>query len=65
MSYDPACEDLARHFLSDVAAPLLVQKLAQHIQDEIKDWIISETKRLGEIAFPSYRNGLPVPGDDQ
>lgn len=36
-SYDPACEDLAKHFLDwneDEA-----KELAQHIQDEIELWL--------------------------
>ena len=39
MSYDPACEELARYFLSDLARPELAAKLAQHIQDQIEEWI--------------------------
>lgn len=37
--YDPKCYSLARHFLGDQASIKLVKKLAQHIQDEIEDWL--------------------------
>jgi hypothetical protein len=42
MSYDPACEDLARHFLSDLAREELVERLAEYIQGQIEDWIAYE-----------------------
>lgn len=41
--YDSACEVLARHFLSDLAEPALIKELAQHIQDEIENWIEDRT----------------------
>ncbi len=37
--YDSQCGDLARYFLGDKVRPELVQELAQHIQDEIEDWL--------------------------
>jgi cytochrome c551/c552 len=47
MSYDPACENLARHFLDDLhASEKLIKELAQCIQDEIDDWIMAERVRL-------------------
>lgn len=39
MSYVPACESLARHFLPSEVSDQLASKLAQHIQDAIEDWI--------------------------
>ncbi len=48
MSYDPKCEELARHFLEDKANPLLVADLAQAIQGCIEDWLecyLSKGKR--------------------
>jgi hypothetical protein len=37
--YDPQCGDLARYFLGDKVRTELVQELAQHIQDEVEDWL--------------------------
>ena len=39
MSHDPACEQLAEHFLSSLAPDRLKRALAQHIQDEVESWI--------------------------
>ena len=39
MSYDPKCEELAKHFLSDLARDQLVQELSQWIQDAVEDWL--------------------------
>lgn len=52
-SYDPACEELARHFLSDEEFENdHVAELAQHIQDAIEDWI--EAKRIAlDEAVPT------------
>lgn len=47
MSYDPACETLARHFLG-ASSERLAKELAQHIQDEVESWIESEAERLAE-----------------
>lgn len=42
--YDGKCEDLARHFLAeDKESPEKegrVGELAQHIQDEVENWLI-------------------------
>ena len=46
--YDPQCEDLARHFLSDLAQRELVQELAAEIQRAVEDWIDQERARLGD-----------------
>jgi hypothetical protein len=47
MSYDPKCEELAQHFLSDsTLSTRWVKELAQHIQDEIEFWIEDETRRI-------------------
>jgi hypothetical protein len=38
--HDPKCRELAAHFLADEAATEFdCARLAQHIQDEIEDWI--------------------------
>lgn len=37
--FDPACHDLARHFLGDLASEKLKDDLAQAIQDYIEDWL--------------------------
>lgn len=39
MSYDPKCEELARHFLPSDTSEKTVQYLAQGIQDYIEDAI--------------------------
>jgi hypothetical protein len=44
--YDPACGDLARHFLGDLASDRLVKELAQHIQDQVESWIEYEQAAL-------------------
>lgn len=48
MSYDPACEDLAKYFIGDlsVASPKHVASLAQCIQDRIEDWLEYEQREL-------------------
>ena len=51
MSYDPACEELARHFLSDLARPELAAKLAQHIQTEIEGWLEDNAKDKEPIYY--------------
>lgn len=49
MSYDPACYDLAAHFISDhPELERLRDKLAQHIQDAIEEWIEGEQDRLND-----------------
>lgn len=44
MSYDPKCEDLARHFLPDGVREEIVQGFAQAIQnfveDELENYIV-------------------------
>jgi len=47
--YDPACKDLAEHFLRDepcAAEPALFRKqahsLAQQIQDAVEAWFLTE-----------------------
>jgi hypothetical protein len=39
MSYDPKCEELARHFLPDGTSDNTVQRIAQRIQDMVEDEI--------------------------
>lgn len=46
MSYDPECLRLARHFLPESASDRLKTALAQHIQDEVENWLSAEAKRL-------------------
>ena len=48
MSYDPACEQLAWHFLPPSVSERLAKELAQHIQDEIEDWLANEATRLAK-----------------
>jgi hypothetical protein len=50
MAFDPACYDLARHFLGESAPESTVLLLAQYIQDTIEDWLAirEETKRVGD-----------------
>lgn len=42
MSYDSACEVLAAYFLRTHDRVDLAPQLAQHIQNEIENWIESE-----------------------
>lgn len=44
--YDPACEELARHFLPTETSERLIKELSQVIQDAVEDWISSEAERL-------------------
>jgi hypothetical protein len=37
--YDPACEELAKHFLGNDAPPEKLAELAQHLQDTIELWL--------------------------
>jgi hypothetical protein len=37
--FDPACADLARHFLENGADQEKVAALAQHIQDAVEDFL--------------------------
>jgi hypothetical protein len=49
VSYDSKSYDLAEHFLSDEPRLMhLVDKLAQHIQTSVEDWIAWELDRLDE-----------------
>ena len=43
-SYDPACEELARHFLQDVPCQSLnyLPDLAQAIQRAVEEWLENE-----------------------
>jgi hypothetical protein len=43
LRYDPACRDLARHFLEDIGVDTMCESertdsLAQAIQDAVDDW---------------------------
>jgi len=44
-SYDPACEELANHFLG-AASDRLKRELAQEIQRAVEDWMEAEADRL-------------------
>ena len=48
MSYDPACYDLARHFMGDLTTERLRTELAQHIQTSIEDWIEGQATDIKE-----------------
>ncbi len=51
--HDPACYDLARGFLGDLASERLASELAQHIQDTVEDWIAGEAERIkAELERP-------------
>lgn len=45
--YDPACEDLARHFLGSDASAQRIAEVAQVIQDAIEDSITEEEANRG------------------
>jgi len=54
---DPACYELARHFLGTLVDKRLCDELAQHIQDAIEDWIKSardERSRRLRIAHERH-----------
>jgi hypothetical protein len=54
MSYDPACDDLARHFLNGTQADEVnIAALAQVIQDAIQDWLTDFEDDLRDIASMS------------
>ena len=40
--HDPACRELAEHFLPDGAPEEVKRELAQHIQDQIELWLVGE-----------------------
>jgi len=46
MSYDPKCGELAEHFLPLMSSNELQDKLAQHIQDSIEEWLSLEADRI-------------------
>lgn len=51
--HDPACYELAEHFLSDEAATEHdCTRLAQHIQDAVEDWIAENIMRAPEDRKP-------------
>jgi hypothetical protein len=46
MLYDPACHDLAEHFLADVcASPKDAAGLAQAIQDAVENWFAGQHEK--------------------
>lgn len=51
-SYDPACEDLARHFLvdDDMYTDEKAKLLAQHIQTAIEDWLAYQEAGEGHLC---------------
>ena len=50
MSYDPMCEDLARHLLDDGAPQTQIQRLAQWIQDWAEIFIDGEGGHKPSVA---------------
>lgn len=44
-TYDPKCEELARHFLPTGASEDLVSLLALEIQQAIEDWLEFEVPK--------------------
>jgi hypothetical protein len=51
MSYDPKCDELARHFLPDGAPESVAHELAQFIQNQIEDWLEYEFSKLDPAAL--------------
>ena len=56
--FDPACYDLAQHFLGNLAPEKTLNELAQHLQTEIEDWINYRLKEAA-AAMPN----TPTTGD--
>jgi|HubBroStandDraft_5_1064220.scaffolds.fasta_scaffold37730_3 hypothetical protein len=50
MSYDPKCEELARHFLPSDISERLITSVAQRIQDFIEDELadMEREARIGD-----------------
>lgn len=50
--YDPACEDLARHFLLDsrVLTTSRAPELANHIQKTVESWLAFEEMQAERVA---------------
>ncbi len=53
MPYDPACYDLARRFIGKYAPSRLYDELAQHIQDEIEDWLEWQAGTVADTDPPT------------
>lgn len=60
--YDPKCRETAEHFLPSTASERLKAELAQHIQDAVEDWLVSERDRLaastGRALAMKMRDGF-------
>lgn len=54
MSYDLACEELARHFMGERAPEKLTAELAQHIQTEIEDWLEYQAAERAKALGVTY-----------
>lgn len=54
--YDQACGDLALHFLGD-SHEKLIEELAQHIQNEIENWIEYQAAERAKAL------GVPAPSE--
>lgn len=52
MAYDPECLMLAERFLPSDVSERLAHELAQHIQDAIEDWLLSERDKLAAKSRP-------------
>ena len=51
-SYDPACETLAEHFLSDERhGPNDLRDLSQEIQDTVESWFRARDRKLEDQAL--------------
>ena len=57
MSFDPACYNLAEHFLPTAAPDRLKSGLAQAIQDAVEIWIEAERDRLLRELGPGFDTG--------
>lgn len=53
--FDTKCLELAEHFLPDQASPRLKTALAQHIQDEVEDWLETEANEIAATLPKSMR----------
>lgn len=50
MAYDPACLDLAEHFLGAARAGMKAE-LAQHIQDAVESWLQGKEAATRHAVF--------------
>ena len=56
LTYDPACEVLAKHFLPANAAPTDAPALASVIQQAIEDWLDYRSEQIRDRVESSARD---------